>query len=109
MTCKIIIIYFFQTKMQCKNDAHQAFVSLNDQERLSKIFSAKQDTQDGPIPLGDHCFPDINFVDLEVSDEQGNAIKLATYRYPAEQTAKAVVIVFHGLNSHVGNSAHIAC
>ena len=41
-------------------------------------------------------------------DEEGNTLKLATYRYPSKGNPKAIVLIFHGLNAHIGHSAHIA-
>jgi alpha-beta hydrolase superfamily lysophospholipase len=35
-------------------------------------------------------------------------VRLATYRYPAKETPKAVVILFHSLNTSQEYGAHIA-
>lgn len=35
-------------------------------------------------------------------------MKLTNFRYPAVNKPKAVAILFHGLNSHIGHAAHIA-
>ncbi len=31
-----------------------------------------------------------------------------TYRYPAKNEPKAVVLLFHGLNSYINDGAHLA-
>ena len=59
-------------------------------------------------PQGDHIFPIKNFVQFYVADEEGRPMKLANFRYPARDKARAVVLMFHGLNSHIGHGAHIA-
>lgn len=41
-------------------------------------------------------------------NEEGKKIKLVTFRYACKGKAKAVVIMFHGLNSHTQHGAHIA-
>lgn len=50
----------------------------------------------------------MNFIDFKVIDEEEKPIQLMTYRYPAVGKPKAVVIMFHGLNAHIGNGAHLA-
>jgi len=62
-----------------------------------------------PIPLGNCTFPEENFIDFVVLDGK-KIIKLNTYRYLPPSTLKpiAVFVVFHGLNSHIGNNAHVA-
>lgn len=40
--------------------------------------------------------------------EEGKFVKLMTYRYPAKNEPKAVVLLFHGLNSYINDGAHLA-
>lgn len=51
-------------------------------------------------------YPELDFIPLEgIQDKK--AIKLATYRFPAED-AKAVVVFLHTVGNHIGVSAHLA-
>jgi acylglycerol lipase len=36
-------------------------------------------------------------------------LQLVNYRYPTKEKPRAVIIMLHGLNSHIGHGAHIAC
>lgn len=66
----------------------------------------KQKQKDpSPIGFGDFKFPDQDFIKLEgVQDKK--PIKLATYRYPAENP-KGVVIFFHTIGLYTGLAAHM--
>ncbi len=35
-------------------------------------------------------------------------IKLHTYRYTPKEKSRAIIFIFHGLNAHMGQAAHIA-
>lgn len=60
-----------------------------------------------PNPQGNHRFLETDFIDFRV-EEGKKYIKLKTYRYPCTDDPIAIVIMFHGLNSHLGHGAHIA-
>ena len=81
------------------------FVKLSKDKRESLIEKQKQGEPE-PVPLGDHKYPDADFIKL-IATQEKKSIKLATYRYPAEET-KAVVIFFHTMAQHLGVTAHVA-
>ncbi|KAL4487383.1 hypothetical protein ABPG73_005893 [Tetrahymena malaccensis] len=62
----------------------------------------------GPVPGEGVTYPVDNWFDFQVLDSNKKPLKLHTYKYPAEGKRVAVFVIFHGLNSHVGRSAHIA-
>ena len=77
-------------------------------EYLNKVMNSVQEEKyRGPVPGYGMTYPEENWVEMIVVQKSKN-IKLNTYRYPAEGKRKAVFILFHGLNSHVNRSAHIA-
>ena len=53
-------------------------------------------------------FPEQNFVKFVVKDEKEGMIELVNYRYLPKDEPKAVIVMLHGLNSHIGHGAHIA-
>ena len=57
-----------------------------------------------------YSFPEENFFDFYVNDSERKhkIIKLNTYRFNPEGTPKALVIMFHGLNSHMNHGAYTA-
>ncbi|EGR28729.1 hypothetical protein IMG5_169260 [Ichthyophthirius multifiliis] len=80
--------------------------------KLLKINSAKQDPniifED---PRKDLKFPETDFLDFSVfSEKLQKNIKLKTYRYlpPENHLTKAILFLFHGLNSSVAHGSHIA-
>ncbi len=91
-----------------KLDRYWKYIALSKEERKKRINHAEQDKYSRPNPQGNHVFPFKNFVEFDVLDEDGLIVRLATFRYPAKSQPKAVVIMFHGLNSHIGHGAHIA-
>ncbi len=63
----------------------------------------------GPVPLGENKFPEENFFDFTVIEGK-QQYKLNTYRYnpPEKVEPKCIFVVFHGMNSHINNFAHVA-
>ena len=94
--------------MTSKLDIYKAYISLSEKQRNALLNTSVAFESHLPNPIGDHAFPDLNFIDFHVYNEKGKRINLATYRYPTQGKAKAVVIMFHGLNHHIGYAAHIA-
>lgn len=67
-----------------------------------------QDEKDRcPIPGEGLTYPVENWTEIIV-EQKSKKIKLASYLYPAEGKRRAVFLIFHGLNSHIGKSALIA-
>lgn len=87
---------------------YHKYLNLSPSQRKDIVSSAKQNKKPTPNPQGEHVFPKINFVNFHVLDEDGLVVKLTTYRYPAKGKPKAVILMFHGLNSHIGHGAHLA-
>lgn len=85
-----------------------SYRKLSAADKMSRISKAKilQEYR-GPNPLGKDEFPDQNFIDFKVN-QKGKQIKLHTYRYNTEAKSKAIIFMFHGLNAHIGQGAHLA-
>jgi hypothetical protein len=94
--------------MENKLDKYWKYLKLTDSERQLRIKHAEQDSHPSPNPQGEHVFPLVNFIEFKVLDQHQQLIQLTTYKYPAKEKPKALVIMFHGLNSHIGHGAHIA-
>ena len=78
--------------------------------RLQRLQATPRDEKyRQPVPCTGFSYPQQGLYDFQVVQES-KSIKLHTYCYPAAngQPPKAVCIIFHGLSSHVGKSAHIA-
>lgn len=90
-----------------KLDRYKAYLQLSPLQKKLRVYTARRDKEESPNPQGSHEFPHSNFVALEVKEEE-KIIQLATFRYPSKGKAKAVVVMFHGLNSHTQHGAHIA-
>lgn len=78
--------------------------------KKERIKNAKQDHKyDFPNPRSGIFFPERDFVDFKVIQE-GKEIKLTTYRYKqiGLEQPKALLLLFHGLNSSVSHGSHIA-
>jgi acylglycerol lipase len=57
-----------------------------------------------------YSFPEENFLDFYVNDTERKLkiIKLHTYRFNPQGSPKAIVIMFHGLNSHINHGSYTA-
>lgn len=84
---------------------------LEREQLKAKIDAAQpEEKYRRPTPLGDAQFPEHNFITFEVTQDN-QPIKLHTYRYPQPNVStspRSIVVLFHGLNGHLGNYAHIA-
>ncbi|EGR33123.1 hypothetical protein IMG5_061220 [Ichthyophthirius multifiliis] len=75
---------------------------------MKQVMDLKQLESDrSPVPGQDSKYEIENWIDFNVIQEN-KVIKLATYKQRAQNEIKAVLIIFHGLNSHIGQSSHIA-
>lgn len=91
-----------------KLDKYANYLKMSSKERKKIIDKAVQDTIKRPNPQADFKFPETNFIQLRVRAEGDKEIQLVTYRYPTKNEPVAVLLMFHGLNSHIGHGAHIA-
>ncbi|KAL4475164.1 hypothetical protein ABPG74_001860 [Tetrahymena malaccensis] len=83
----------------------------SEQEREYEDTLKLEPTERLPNPLGNCKYPienDIELFSIQFSEQKKT--KLNTYRYPVKENVekKAICIFFHGYNSHIGQSAHIA-
>ena len=60
---------------------YQKFMSLKSDQR-EKLLADQKPDEPGPVLLGEHKFPDFDFIKLMGTQEK-KQIKLATYRFPA--------------------------
>jgi len=94
--------------VKSKLKKYSKYLSLTDKQRKQIVDDAEQDKHHSPNPQGEHTFPDKNFVEFYVADEDGKPLRLTTFRYPSREKPRALVLMFHGLNSHIGHGSHIA-
>ena len=84
---------------------YQAFLKMNRDQQIEYVQSAKH-RKATPVQEFDQ-YPDIDFMKL-IGTQDKKQIKLATFRYPAQPTTKAVVVFLHGMRTHGGISVNFA-
>ena len=57
-----------------------------------------------------YTFPEENFIDFYVNDIESKLkiLKLMTYRFSPNTNPKGIIVIFHGLNSHINHGAYNA-
>jgi acylglycerol lipase len=71
------------------------------------VKDAKPETIMKPNPQTDHSFPQRNIIPLYIVDSVHESLSLVTYQNVPSKP-KAVVCMFHGLNSYMEHGSHIA-
>ena len=96
--------YYISLEMEPQGD-YQAFLKMDRDQQIEYVQNAKHRQA---IPVEKLCqYPDVDFIKL-VGTQDKKQIKLATFRYPAQPTTKAVVVFLHGMGSHGGIAANFA-
>ena len=52
--------------MTSKLDQYRSFTSLSDKQKKALLATSVAFTEHEPNPLGNNCFPDMNFIDFQV-------------------------------------------
>jgi acylglycerol lipase len=71
------------------------------------VLNAKPETIFKPNPQKGHSFPQLNIIPLYILDPAHENLSLVTYQN-VPSNPKAVVCMFHGLNSYMEHGSHIA-